>query len=463
MSEPDPVPLMLAPFRLDSLEQAPPADQTSLTEPVASDAAGNGAAARSGRGRHARQSGRHRRARKWIALGLALLVIAGAAAFVTVRLRRPDVAPVVVTVRPPVDAVPADSVTLPWPSTGQAAVAIPSLGVKEASGLEAPVSVASLTKLMTAYVVLRDHPLAPGEQGPSVTVSPVDAYADVYDAAQGNTNVEVAVGETLTESQLLGGLLVHSADNFADMLARWDAGSTPDFVAKMNAAAADLGMTQSHFADASGVDGASVSTASDILKVAQLELENPVVASFAAMPSVTLPVAGKVGSYTPLLGVDGVIGMKSGYSSTAGGCDVMAVQRTVGGKPVLLLAVVTGQLGSNVLGQAGLHSLALINTMDRLLRAVPITRAGQVEAHVEEASSSVDAVATSSATFLSWPSLAEKREFVPMGTVHVGTSRGTQVGTVVASLGPQRTSVPVRLSSDVPHETLWQRIFWKAF
>ena len=56
-----------------------------------------------------------------------------------------------------------------------------------------------------------------------------------------------------TEIQVLGGLLIHSADNYADLLARWDAGSEAAFVAKMNADAAKLGMTSPHFADPSGV------------------------------------------------------------------------------------------------------------------------------------------------------------------------------------------------------------------
>ena len=53
----------------------------------------------------------------------------------------------------------------------------------------------------------------------------------------GATNVPVQPGEKLTERQLLNGLLVHSANNFADVLARWDAGTVPAFVAKMNATA----------------------------------------------------------------------------------------------------------------------------------------------------------------------------------------------------------------------------------
>ena len=147
------------------------------------------------------------------------------------------------------------------------------------------------------------------------------------DTVDDDSNAQVTVGEQLTEQQVLTGLLVHSADNFADLLARWDAGSTPAFVAKMNADAAQLGMRQSHFADASGVDPGSMSTAADLLKVAALDMANPAFASMVQMTSVTLPVAGTISTYTPLLGLQGVIGVKSGFTTAAGGCDVLAVVR----------------------------------------------------------------------------------------------------------------------------------------
>ncbi len=96
-----------------------------------------------------------------------------------------------------------------------------------ASGPEQPVPVASLTKLMTAYVVLHDHPLAPDEAGPTITVTQADVVDYDTDTVDDDANAQVALGERLTERQVLSGLLVHSADNYADLLARWDAGSIP--------------------------------------------------------------------------------------------------------------------------------------------------------------------------------------------------------------------------------------------
>ena len=89
--------------------------------------------------------------------------------------------------------------------------------------------IASLTKMMTAYVVLRDHPLRPPGSGRTPGVRSPSRPADVAefddDAGSDESNVPVQVGEVLTERQLLEGLLIHSANNIAYTLAVWDAGS----------------------------------------------------------------------------------------------------------------------------------------------------------------------------------------------------------------------------------------------
>ena len=71
---------------------------------------------------------------------------------------------------------------------------------------------------MTAYLVLRDHPLKPDENGPSITMTQTDLDDFETDTVEDEANAKVTVGEVLTEHQLLEGLLVHSANNFADTL-----------------------------------------------------------------------------------------------------------------------------------------------------------------------------------------------------------------------------------------------------
>jgi D-alanyl-D-alanine carboxypeptidase (penicillin-binding protein 5/6) len=436
---------MVAPFRLDSLRER------SAEQPEQPRRRRRGGGASHGRGR----------SRALLVVLVVLVLLIGAAgAFVGVRLSAADPLAVVTPVMHPDVKVPgASAAQLPWPKVGQGAVAIPTIGLDMTSGPEPPVPVASLTKLMTASVVLRDHPLVANDPGPGVTVTQADVDDYNNDNANNDANALVAAGEQLTEQQLLGGLLVHSADNYADMLARWDAGSIPAFVSKMNAAAAQLGMNHTHFADASGVDAGSVSTAGDILKVAALDMANPEFDSLVSMTSVTLPAAGTIATYTPFLGFDGIIGVKSGYTSAAGGCDVLAVDRTLHGRATLLLAAVTGQQGPQVLAQAGLHGLALVNAVGPLVGATPMLRGGDVVAHVSSAGGFVDGRAASSVSMLTWPGDTAHRVFVPVHHLTDRARRGAVVGAVVVTLGTQLVVVPIRLSRDVPRPDLLQKLF----
>lgn len=446
---------MVAPFQLDSIRDPArqPADAPAQPQPP-----------RGARGEHAVHSHRRRRRRPrrlLLALVVLALVATAAGVFVGVRLHAPDPVPAVTPdlARTVQVQVAPGAPLLPWPQTGQAAVAVPAVGLAVSSGPEQPVPVASLTKLMTAYVVLHDHPLITGQAGPTLTVTQADVVD--YDQVVGadGSNAAVTLGEQLSEEQVMSGLLVHSADNYADLVARWDAGSIPAFVSEMNADAARLGMTQTHFADPSGLDPGSTSTASDMLKIAARDMGNPVFAAMVKMPSVTLPVAGTLRTYTPFIGLQGVLGVKSGFTPAAGGCDVLAAVRTLHGRPTLLLAAVMGQTGPDVLAQAGLHGLALVGALAPLLGTTTAVQGGQLAARVSEAGRTVAATASSPATVLSWPGDTVVLSFRPRPGLTDRARRGAVVGDVVATLGTQRVEVPVRVRHDVPRPTLLQRLF----
>lgn len=264
------------------------------------------------------------------------------------------------------DAVAAP---LAWPHVGSAAVVIPAMGL-ERSFHDRVAPIASLTKLMTAYVTLQKLPLAPGQTGPCLRVNAGDVAN--YDAmvADGESSALVALGETLCENQLLAGLMVHSAGNFATMLANLTWGGTVAFVHHMNAEARALNLAGTHYADVTGVDADSVSTARDMGELAALLMENPVIRQIAAQPTVTLPVAGTLGSYTPFIGVDNVVGVKSGRTQAAGGCDVMAMTFKLDGHDELAYAVVLGAQGGDLLGPAGEEALALERSVIASLRTL---------------------------------------------------------------------------------------------
>ena len=205
------------------------------------------------------------------------------------------------------------------------------------------VPIASVTKMMTALVILHDHPLLPGESGPTFTMTKVDVADWVTADSTGESNVGIKDGEVLTEFQLLEALLIPSADNIADYLARWDAGSIPAFAVKMNVMARSFGLVDTHYADASGINPGSRSTAADQAVVAARVMENPVVRSIVRLSSIPFQVNGTVWNYNPALGTDGIVGVKSGFTSQAGACLAIAAYRSVQGKSALVITVALGQ------------------------------------------------------------------------------------------------------------------------
>ena len=128
-----------------------------------------------------------------------------------------------------------------WPQRGQAAFVLGN-GQPAASPHEQPAPIASLAKVMTAYLTLERYPLSGAQEGFTITVTAAQAQAEAQDAAQDQSVVAVQAGEQLTERQLLEALLIPSGNNIARLLATGVAGSETGFIAEMNAEARTLGM-----------------------------------------------------------------------------------------------------------------------------------------------------------------------------------------------------------------------------
>ena len=269
---------------------------------------------------------------RWLAL--IVVVVVGAGSWVIAqRINHPLATPALLTALPSSLTVPGPSPALPWPAVGQGAVSIPALRYAAQSGPEAPVPIASLTKMTNALVVLRDHPLPPGASGPAITITAADVAEYDTELHNDQSTIPVQLGEVLTERQMLEAMLTQSANNIAYSLALWDAGSTSVFVAEMNALAMSLGATSSHYVDVSGYDPGSVSTAADCLRIAAAGMSNPTFAQVVGMSSITLPLMGTRSNIVSEIGSDNVVGVKSGYTSEAKGCMVLAANETMDGRP----------------------------------------------------------------------------------------------------------------------------------
>jgi len=260
-----------------------------------------------------------------------------------------------------------------WPAYGQAAFIESGSPVIHAGPNQHAAPIASVAKVMTAYLVLRDHPLWVGEDGPTITLTDNDALDTERRRRQEESVVPVAAGEQLTELQALQALLLPSANNIAAVLARWDAGSEELFVTRMNAAARSLGMAHTRYTDPSGYDDATVSTASDQVRIVEWAMRLPVFASIVATSSATLPVAGTVHNTNTLLGHNGFVGVKTGSDDAAGGCFAFRAVRWVDGKRTTITGVVLGQPGHDRIA-AGLAAAEVMVDNIAGHRAVPDPR-----------------------------------------------------------------------------------------
>ncbi|MET7331513.1 D-alanyl-D-alanine carboxypeptidase family protein [Nonomuraea sp. NPDC005650] len=178
--------------------------------------------------------------------------------------------------------------------------------------------IASVTKMMTAYVVLK-------------TAKPTDVVqvqrADVrYAEDGGGTTADLQPGDRLTVGELLYGLMLPSGADAAHALARTYGPGVGGFVGKMNATARELGMKDTQYVNADGLPtprGDGYSTARDQSVLAAKAVQVPLIKEVAGTRYHTLDATSEHGSYSwrntnKLLGTPGAIGLKTGFTRAAG-------------------------------------------------------------------------------------------------------------------------------------------------
>jgi D-alanyl-D-alanine carboxypeptidase (penicillin-binding protein 5/6) len=309
--------------------------------------------------------------------------------------------------------IPGPAPKLAWPARGEAAVAVSGLGTLGSMRGSTRAPIASMAKMMTAYLTLLEYPLSIGQIGFIYTVTRRDVANLRSRVALDQSTLAVAAGEHLSEYQLLEGLLVPSGNNVAVILAYLDAGGNLGaFVASMNAEARTLGLAHTTYTGPSGYGPTTVSTALDQLRLAEVVMTNPVLAQIVDKASVTLPVAGTVENNDSLVGVDGFAGIKTGSDSQAEGCFAFADHRVVAGRAITIYGVVMGQgkaAEGSVLPVALRAAEILANSVAANLGVEVVIPAGtEVLMATAADGNQVSAVTTKALTALGWGGLAER-------------------------------------------------------
>jgi len=189
---------------------------------------------------------------------------------------------------------------------------------------------ASTTKMMTALVVLDQYPL--------------DKVLTVGQLKIDGSKIGLLPGEQITVENLLYALLVGSANDAAEVLAQNYPGGEAGFVLAMNQKAADLKLENTHFSNPIGLDDKDhYSTAKDLGRLAVVFINQPVLAKIVATPEIVISdtsgtIKHNLKNTNELIGkVEGVKGIKTGWTQNAGECLVTLVEK--GGHRVVIVVL----------------------------------------------------------------------------------------------------------------------------
>ncbi|MEU6703394.1 D-alanyl-D-alanine carboxypeptidase [Streptomyces wuyuanensis] len=388
-----------------------------------------------------------RRVRIWTPLVVLLLIV-----FAVAQYLRPLPAPTLTLTAEPTYAFEGSAPQLPWPAKGQAYMAASGLGTLGSSGEQKPVPIASVTKSMTAYVILKNHPLKPGEAGPMIEIDAKGESDGQLDKTDNESTLNtVKKGDKISLRDALAAIMIPSANNIARQLARWDSGSEKAFVEKMNAAADELGMTNTTYTDPSGLDATTVSTAEDQVKLGLKLVEIKALMDITKLPEWTDPSGKKWRNYNELPPYNGALGIKTGSTTKAGGNLLFAAHKMVGDTDQLIVGAVLAQHDTPILGTAIKASKDLMLATQDALKNATIVKKGQVVGVVEDGlGGSVPVVATKDVQAVGWSGLTVKLELTNGGkALPHEAAAGSVVGSLTVGEGASQVTVPVTLQDDL--------------
>ncbi|MER7697231.1 serine hydrolase [Streptomyces sp. NPDC096095] len=390
-----------------------------------------------------------RRVKIWTPLVLLLLIV-----FAIVQVMRPLPEPSLELTAKPTYTFEGGATELSWPGQGQSAVMVDGVGSLGSEGAQKPAPIASVAKVMTAYVILQEHPLKGDEEGETITV---DQQAEDESKRPDESTAPLTKGQRLSQRQMLQLLMIPSGNNAARLLARWDAGSEDAFLDKMNDAAKKLGMTGSTYTDPSGLKKSTVSTATDQLKLAQAVMRNEVFRKIVDMPQIKIEgIDGMIYNNNNILLQPGVSGIKTGSSTPAGGNLLWSANTKVDGKMLWIYGAVMGQQAGtgrvyDSLELSLQNSLKLIKDAQKAATSATVVKKGDVVGYVDNGfGAQTPVVATKNLKAVGWSGLEVELEVTDNGEgIDHAAKAGSEVGMVTVGTGPGKVTAPVVLQSDL--------------
>ncbi|GGX78230.1 D-alanyl-D-alanine carboxypeptidase family protein [Streptomyces hiroshimensis] len=385
-----------------------------------------------------------RRVKIWTPLVVLLAIV-----FCVVQAFRPLPEPKLVLTAHKTFRFDGDKAQMTWPSSGQAYVEVDGLGALGEAGEEKPVPIASVTKVMTAYITLRDHPMKKGDKKGALMTVDAKAVSDYQKGKpEGESLVRVTENQKLSEYEALEALMLPSANNIAKLLARWDAGSEEAFVKKMNDTAKELGMVNTTFTDPSGFDATTKSTAKDLVKLGKKAMADPVFKEISGLTEYIDSNGEKQKNFNPIVPLYGT-GIKTGTTTAAGGNLLFAAEKKIGGTTQLIVGAVLAQHKTPIIDSVVAATKDAIESAKKALEAKTVVKKGDVVGAVDDGlGGRTPVVATKDVTAVGWAGLTVGLELGDGGhkLPHAAKS-GAEVGMLTVGSGQGQVRVPVALKA----------------
>jgi D-alanyl-D-alanine carboxypeptidase (penicillin-binding protein 5/6) len=328
-------------------------------------------------------------------------------------------------------------------------------GILASNGGNGALPIASISKLITALVVLDAKPIGVSDAGPTLVFDKADH--DLYDKyyVMQATVVQMDTGSRMSEHDALNLMLVASACNYADAVSTWAFGSPSRFLAATKTWLAKNGLTGTRLVEPTGVDPHNVSTPSDLLAIGKLALANPLIAATVAMQSVAAPGGGAVTNTNSLLHVDGITGIKTGTLDQAGSCLLFSAVMNIGAAPPITVIGIV--LGGESREGVNADARAVLASVRSGFHEVPLLEKGQVlGSYTTPWKDDAQIVAGEGASVLTW-SDTPITSTVKVDKIATGAS-GTKVGAVTFVGGKSTVVVPLVLRGSIAGPDGWWRI-----
>jgi len=355
---------------------------------------------------------------------------------------------------------------IPLPASGSLLVSVEGgenylgtdgAGTRLSSGGDDARPIASIAKLVTALVVLDQHPLS-GADDPGPTIAFTEADTDLYDQyyVRGATIARMPDGTRLSLHDSLATMLLPSASNYATAVARWAYGSEGAYVDAARGWLSANGLTSTRIVDATGIDDRNTSTPGDLLALAKIAAANPTIAALAATAWLDLPAGpGMIENTNNLLGTSGVTGLKTGNLGEGTFNLLFTSALDVGiGAPLKITGV---RLGGETRGSTNQDVVSLLESIRDGFHTLQVGTVGVEVGKITTAwGSSATVVVGRNVSVMTWSDTPVTTTLDT--TIPQSYADGEEVGTITWTAGSNTATADVRISGALQEPTLWWRL-----